>query len=55
MASSLHDRTLTCICGWHDELCSQTMISGSPCSDFHDRIMSVLNMGLSEDHGHPII
>ena len=29
MASSLHDRALTGICGWQDELCSQTMICGS--------------------------
>lgn len=31
-------RALSCICGWHDELCSQTGISGSPSSDFHDRM-----------------
>ena len=29
IASSLHDRALIYICGWHGELCSQTMISGS--------------------------
>ena len=28
VGSSLHDRALTCICGWHAKLCSQTMSSG---------------------------
>ena len=43
MVSSLHGGALTCIRGWHDELCSQTMISEvflSPCSD---RIIPVVN------------
>lgn len=26
-ASSLHDIALTCVCGWHDKPCSQSMIS----------------------------
>lgn len=29
VASSLHERALTCLCGQHSELCSQTVISGS--------------------------
>ena len=27
--TSLHDRALTCICGWHDELFTYTGVSGS--------------------------
>jgi len=27
MSHSLHDTDLTCFFGWHDELCSQTVIS----------------------------
>jgi len=35
MLSYLHDRALTCICGWHDELCSLTVISGSLPEPMH--------------------
>lgn len=31
--SSLYDRHLTCICGWHDDLCSQMSGRLSPCND----------------------
>ena len=35
--------------------CSKTVISGGPCSYFHDRLTPVLNARGSKDHGRPIL
>lgn len=47
LASSLHDGALVLICGWHGELCLQT-VTLSPCTDFHDRFMSPFHPWLPE-------
>lgn len=55
MSSSLHDSASICICGWHSELCSLTIIYGfmiyhchdfwcSWACDFYDRIILVFNV-----------
>lgn len=43
-ASSLHDRALTCVCGWHG---AHRMFL-SPCCDLHERIRPVFNVVLSK-------